>query len=155
VDLIKQEKNVKMVIPVKGMTCATCAQSIEKALSLKQGVSSARVNYASEKAIVEFDSNEIKVSDINETIQDLGYEPDADSGPEEKEVILKIVGMTCSSCVQAVEKALNKVSGVITANVNLATEKARVKYDSRLVSILDLRQAVANTGYEVDRKYWI
>jgi Cu+-exporting ATPase len=152
VDLIKQEKTVKMVIPVKGMTCATCAQSIEKALSLKQGVSSARVNYASEKAIVEFDSNEIKVSDINETIQDLGYEPDADSGPEEKEVILKIVGMTCSSCVQAVEKALNKVSGVITANVNLATEKARVKYDSRLVSILDLRQAVANTGYEVDEE---
>lgn len=149
-DLIEQENIEKIVIPVKGMTCATCAQSIENALSLKNGVSSASVNYASEKAIVEYDSNEIKVSDINETIKDLGYEPEVDTGPEEKEVILKIVGMTCASCVQAVEKALNKVPGVISANVNLATEKARVKYDSRLVSILDLRQAVANTGYEVD-----
>ena len=142
----------KIVIPVRGMTCATCAQSIENALSLKHGVSSASVNFATEKAIVEFDSKEIQVSDINETIQDLGYEPEDDSGPEEKEVILRIVGMTCASCVQTVEKALNKVPGVITANVNLATEKARVKYDSRLVSILDLRQAVANTGYEVDEE---
>jgi Cu+-exporting ATPase len=60
--------------------------------------------------------------------------------------------MTCAACVQAVEKSLNKVTGVVTATVNLASEKARVKYDSRIVSLLDLRQAVRNTGYDVDEE---
>ena len=67
------------------MTCATCAQSIEKALSRKQGVNSAEVNLATEKAIVEYKTKEINISDLNETIKDLGYEPEIDKGPEEKE----------------------------------------------------------------------
>lgn len=139
----------KVVIPISGMTCATCAQTIEKGLLLKAGVLSADVNLATEKAVVEYDNNKVQVSDLNETISDLGYEPQTDLESIEREVILNIVGMTCAACVQAVEKALKDVPGVIDAAVNLATEKARVKYDSRIASIIDLRQAVKNTGYDV------
>jgi Cu+-exporting ATPase len=144
---IKNSK--KIVIPIKGMTCATCAQSIETSLSRNPGVNSAKVNFATEKAVVEYDPDNIQASDLNETITDLGYEPQDDQGPLEKTVILKIDGMTCATCVQIVEKALSNVPGVIEVNVNLATEKAKIRYDSRLTSIIDLRQAVKNTGYEV------
>jgi Cu+-exporting ATPase len=60
--------------------------------------------------------------------------------------------MHCAACAITVEKALNTLEGVDSVVVNLATEKARVKYDSRMVSLLDLRQAVRNTGYEVDEE---
>jgi Cu+-exporting ATPase len=86
---------------------------------------------------------------LYETISETGYEPQDTQDPIEKEVILKIEGMTCASCTQTVEKAINQIPGVIEANVNLATEKATVKYDSRLASIIDLRQAVSSTGYDV------
>lgn len=140
---------IKIVIPIRGMTCTACAQSIEKALSLKKGVASARVNYATEKAVVEYDSNKIQISDLNETIQNLGYEPQLEAEAKEKEVILYIVGMTCAACAQTIEKALNKVPGVIQANVNLATEKANVTYDTKIASIIDLRLAVQSRGYDV------
>jgi Cu+-exporting ATPase len=149
VKIENQDSLEKIIIPVSGMTCATCALSIEKGLMSRRGVVSADVNCATGKAVVEYDKNSVKVSELNETISNLGYEPQSDLEPIEKEVMLNIVGMTCAACVQAVEKALNNVPGVIQATVNLATEKARVKYDSRIASIIDLRQAVKNTGYDV------
>jgi P-type Cu+ transporter len=140
----------KIVIPVSGMTCATCALSIEHGLLSKNGVVSADVNCLTGKAVVEYNKDTVDVSELGETISDLGYACDLE--PVEKEVMLNIVGMTCATCVRAVETALNNVPGVIEATVSLTTEKARVKYDSRVVSIVDLRQAVKNTGYDVSEE---
>jgi Cu+-exporting ATPase len=57
--------------------------------------------------------------------------------------------MTCASCVAHVEKALKGVEGVADVNVNLATEKAHVQFNTDLVRISDLVQAVHETGYEI------
>ncbi len=62
---------------------------------------------------------------------------------------MKIGGMTCASCSASVEKALKKVDGVSFANVNLATEKATVKFDPDQANYNQLLEAVHNSGYEV------
>ncbi len=138
------------VIPVKGMHCATCALSISKTLHRREGVRAADVSFGTEKAVVEYDPEKISLDEIGGAIRELEYEPVLPSEAEQsREVTLMIVGMTCAACVAAVEKALKRVPGVLDAVVNLATEKAFVRYDPRRVSILDLREAVRGAGYDV------
>lgn len=61
---------------------------------------------------------------------------------------LGIVGMTCANCSARVERALNKLPGVVTASVNLATEQATVTFDPATVAVETLRQAVEAAGYQ-------
>ena len=61
---------------------------------------------------------------------------------------LPIAGMTCASCVSRVEKALKNVSGVQQAEVNLATESARVQTDAQ-TGMPALREAVVKAGYSL------
>jgi Cu+-exporting ATPase len=141
----------KIIIPIKGMTCTACSQSIERSLGKLNGVQFARVNFATEKAVVEFDSTKTNIKEVEQTIYDTGYDPVIETEEQEaREVIMRILGMTCSACSATVEKSLKSLPGVITASVNIATNKARVSYNPKLVSILDLRQAVTDVGYEVD-----
>lgn len=142
----------KSTVKVGGMTCASCAQTIEKSLRKIKGVDEASVNLATEKASIEYDPDQVDEEDFRETIENAGYEAideaEADRGREE--VSLKITGMTCASCADNVEKAISELKGVYNANVNLATEKARVEYRPDLVSISDMRKAVEEAGYGVE-----
>ena len=115
----------KIILPVTGMTCATCVDTIEKGLSKVPGVSQVNVNLASEKASIEYDSSKVDTRALMDTISDAGY------GVALEKKTFSIGGMTCASCVANVEKALAGVPGVISANVNLATEKSTVAYPSR------------------------
>jgi Cu+-exporting ATPase len=118
-----------------------------------EGVKKADVNFATEKAVLEYDSEKISLEDIGEAIKDAGYDAVLPSEREKiREINLRIVGMTCAACVAAVERALKKLEGVEDAVVNLATERAFVKYNPRLISIIDLREAVRNAGYDVSEE---
>src|SRR6266536_1823601 len=68
---------------------------------------------------------------------------------ETQEVTFPVTGMTCASCVRRIEKALNKVDGVDQASVNLATEKATVRYDPAVASRAQMQAAVEKAGYGV------
>ncbi len=135
-------KAEKARIRITGMTCTTCAATIEKGLAETHGVGRANVNFASEKASLEYDPTKVDLAKIRDTISELGY------GVATKKSIFPVGGMTCASCVARVEKALSGVSGVISANVNLASEKATVEYTGE-VGVADLRQAVKEAGYEL------
>jgi len=141
----------KAVIKIDGMHCTACAQTIEKALKKEPGIIDAYVNFAAEKATVEYDSSEISLDRIADAIKEAGYEPIGISkeGERTREVSLKISGMSCASCAATIEKALRKLNGVKSANVNFATERARVEYDPTVISIFDLRKAIQDAGYEV------
>lgn len=141
----------KILIPISGMHCVMCAQSIENALRKTEGVIEANVNFATEKAVVAYDASKVSLDEIGKVIRETGYEPIIiHKEAEKREVILQIVGMHCAACAVTVEKALSSLEGVESAVVNLATEKARVRYDPGAASILDLRQAVKEVGYEVE-----
>ncbi len=141
----------RKVLRIDGMHCASCAQSIEKALKHEPGIISVNVNFATGKALVEYDTEKVALQRIDEVIRETGYEPvGISTGEITKEISLKIAGMSCASCSATVEKALKSLECVKTANVNLATEKATVEYYPNQVSILDLRKVVEDAGYRVE-----
>ena len=124
-----------------GMTCAACANRIEKGLKKMEGVQDANVNLALEKATVKYDPEAMGPPDIQKKVRDLGY----DVITEKKELVL--TGMTCAACATRIEKGLKKSDGVMNANVNLALEKASVEYNPSVVSPQDLIQTVEKLGY--------
>jgi len=136
------KKSEKAHIHITGMTCTTCAATIQKGLAKTPGVEEAKVSFASEKASVEYDPAKVDLAEIKNTISQIGY------GVATRKSIFPVGGMTCASCVARVEKALLSVPGVISASVNLASEKATVEYTEG-TDIADLRQAVKEAGYEL------
>ncbi len=134
------KKSEKAHIHITGMTCTTCAATIEKGLAETPGVEQANVSFASEKATIEYDPSKVDLTKIKDTISQIGY------GVATKKSIFPVGGMTCASCVARVEEALSSVPGVISANVNLASEKATVEFTEG-TDIADLRRAVEEAGY--------
>ena len=130
----------KAHIHITGMTCTTCAATIQKGLTETPGVEQANVSFASEKATVDYDPSKVSLTKLKDKISKIGY------GIATKKSIFPVGGMTCASCVARVEEALLGVPGVVSANVNLASEKATVEYTEG-VDIADLRRAVAEAGY--------
>jgi len=126
---------------VQGMTCANCSARVERALQRVEGVDEANVNLASEVATVKFDK--VDVPALLAVVREAGYEP------VEENAVIPVGGMTCANCSARVERALRKQPGVVEANVNLATEKASVRYLPAAVSRPRLEQAIREAGYEV------
>ena len=129
---------------IEGMTCAACVRRVEKRVSSIEGVEQVAVNLATERMQVSFDPATINEDGIATTVEKAGYGVrfrDVD------EVILGIGGLTCAACVRRVERRLEKVVGVHSVAVNLATETAHVVHKG--VRLRDLQQAVVVAGYEV------
>lgn len=132
------------VFSIEGMTCASCAQTVEKAAQKLKGVKTANVNLATEKMNIQFDSSALTEADIQKAVADAGYT--AISNTVKK--TFNIEGMTCASCAQTIEKATQKLRGVNLSSVNLATEKLVVEYDPGMVNLTDIIKAVMDSGYE-------
>ncbi len=130
-------------LPVTGMTCASCVRTVERTLKKTDGVEDANVNFATEHASVSYDPAQVDLSTLIQRIDSAGY------GVAQATMELPITGMTCASCVRNVERALQKPAGVLSVNVNLATEKATVTYLPGAARRPDLVKAVENAGYGV------
>jgi Cu+-exporting ATPase len=127
-------------LPIEGMTCAACAARIEKQLNKLPGVSAA-VNFASERARVEFDAGAVATPQLVETIEKAGFKVPPQS------LDLAISGMTCAACATRIEAVLNKLPGV-EASVNFASEKAIIRYVPGQADAASLVAAVRRAGYE-------
>ena len=128
-------------LPIEGMTCASCSGRIERVLGKVEGIESATVNLASERAEVSFDPTRADLLNITETIAKAGF-----SVPPQH-VELAITGMTCASCSARLEKQLIKQDGVDVATVNLASERAQVSMIPGAISVADLIGVVEKTGF--------
>ena len=127
-------------LPIEGMTCASCVARVEKALRGVPGVTGATVNLASETASVA-SATPLPAAALAGAVEQAGYQVGRES------FRLAIQGMTCASCVNRVEKALLKVAGVLSAQVNLASETAAVSAIRGAVTPAQLLQAVVDAGY--------
>lgn len=134
---------MKNTYVVEGMTCASCAQTIEKAVQKIEGVDVASVNLATEKLSVTYQEN-VSEEQIKKAVNDAGYGV-ADQGENQT---FALEGMTCASCAQTIEKVVNKLAGVQTASVNLATEKMQARFNPDEISATDIIQAVEDAGYK-------
>lgn len=136
----------KKDIAIVGMTCAACANRIEKGLQQMDGVSDATVNFATEKASVSFNEEETNLTSLHDKIRSLGYDV------LKEEVDLNIVGMTCAACSTRIEKVLNRMEGVQSATVNLALETGKVSFDPSVLSSGDFIKKIKLLGYDAEFK---
>ena len=126
-------------LQVTGMTCSSCVLRVEKSLQSVPGVLGVSVNLATEQAFVDA-APSVRIEALAAAVRKAGYDVSVE------EVALQVEGMTCASCVARVENALLKVPGVVSASVNLATERATVQALST-VPVSVLKNAVDKAGY--------
>ncbi|XUW96796.1 heavy metal translocating P-type ATPase [Wukongibacter sp. M2B1] len=135
------EKNFK----IEGMTCAACVRAVERAIGKLEGIEEVNVNLATEKMIVKYDEEKASEEQIAKTVNKAGYKAIADK--DLKEVAIPIEGMTCAACVRAADRAINKLEGIKSVNVNIATNKATVFYDANMVRLSEIKGAIKKAGY--------
>lgn len=135
-----------------GMSCASCAASIESTLNASGGVSSATVNFASEKVSVGLDPTVLTDGQVVDLIRSAGYDAEpVTSGAEHTagRITMRVDGMSCASCAASVESVLNTTEGVESATVNFAAETVSIAYDPHRVRLLKLKEKVASVGYSL------
>jgi Cu+-exporting ATPase len=132
----------QLILPITGMTCANCVATVERNLKKLDGVQSAVVNLSSERASVDYDSSKLKLTDFIERVDRAGY------GIAAGEADLIIMHLSDDNDARRLEKTLSHLEGVLEAQVNYTTEKARVKYVPTIVTQAELRRAVTSAGFE-------
>lgn len=132
------------VLDIRGMTCAACAQRIEKTVRKLPGITQANVNLTTEKLFLTYDSAALPLDSVKKAVEKIGYEV---AEKPDSSVTIPIAGMTCAACVQRVEKSLKKLEGVTNASVNLATEKATISYNPQKLRVSTIRETIVKAGY--------
>ncbi|MGO2108459.1 heavy metal translocating P-type ATPase [Staphylococcus equorum] len=135
----------KTTLGITGMTCAACANRIEKNLNKINDVD-ATVNVTTEKATVAYNPESTTIDDLTHSIEKTGY------GVLTEKAELDVIGMTCAACSNRIEKVLNRDAGVEHANVNLTTENATIAYNPEMTSIDDLIKEIQKIGYDAKPK---
>jgi len=142
VKIMAEDERTKTELKISGMTCATCARTIEKSLLQLGDVSNAQVNLGNETAFVEYDSTKVKLADLEQAVTDAGYRV------INEKVSLKVGGMTCATCVKTIENSLKKLDGISSISVNLGAERALVTYNPRVITVTDMKKAIEEAGYQ-------
>lgn len=135
----------KTTLGITGMTCAACANRIEKNLNKINDVD-ATVNVTTEKATVAYNPESTTIDDLTHSIEKIGY------GVLTEKAELDVIGMTCAACSNRIEKVLNRDASVEHANVNLTTENATIAYNPEMTSIDDLIKKIQKIGYDAKPK---
>ncbi len=141
---MNEQKEVNLQI--SGMTCAACANRIEKGLKKVEGVHDANVNFALEKTKIMYDPQKTNPQQFKEKVESLGY------GIVSDKAEFTVSGMTCAACANRVEKRLNKLEGVNGATVNFALESATVDFNPDEINVNEMKSAITKLGYKLEVK---
>ena len=131
----------QLTLPITGMTCANCVATVERNLKKLDGVNSAVVNLSSERASVEFEPAKLGIPEMIARVQRAGY------GVATGEAELVIKHLSDDNDARRLERTLLKLEGVIDAQVNFASERARVRYVPTVASQAEIRAAVSKAGF--------
>jgi len=133
----------RIVLPIEGMSCASCAATVQEALGSASGVVAATVNYATGKAAVDYDDAQTHVAELIKTVRAAGYDCGRAS------VTFGVEQLHYAPSVAPLEQALGRVPGVIRAAANQATETVTVDYIPGAATAEALEAAVAQAGFRV------
>ncbi|MDD5172321.1 MAG: copper-translocating P-type ATPase [Candidatus ainarchaeum sp.] len=145
----------KLTIPVTGMDCASCAMNIERRLKRVKGVESANVNFATNRATVEYDEARVGPGNLKDAIEGLGYGAEMPEGAGSNRkgkdrMFLHVIGMDSMHCAMIVEKALKRTTGVNKVELNFALEKAAIDYDKGKTDFAKIKKAIFDAGYDAE-----
>ena len=130
-----------------GLSCATCAKTVEHVITHTEGVLSGQVNFASEMAYIEYDEAKLTVEDIISAIQSAGY--DARLVSDSQSLSVLVDGMHCASCKATIEKTLDKFDGIASYQINLANDKMQLTYHPEQVSFSQIKKRIQDIGYDI------
>lgn len=143
---MSEQKTSKVSLKVGGMSCASCVATIEGALSNLKGVSKAQVNFAAQKAQVEYDPGQTSLQQITRAIEDVGYEVVPD------ELTLQVLGMRSAHCEGVVRQGLENLAGVVKVQANANTGAATIWYHASTVTAAEIKRTIKDLGYEAEEK---
>ncbi len=133
----------RIVLPIEGMSCASCAVTVQQALAVAPGVAGASVNYATAKAAVDYDDDRATVGGLVRAVREAGY------GCGTATLTLSVADLHYAASVRPLEEALARVPGVIRAAANQATEAVAIDYVPGVTTPADLERAVQAAGFRV------
>jgi len=133
----------RIVLPIEGMSCASCAATVQEALTGATGVAAATVNYATAKAAVDYDDAQTGVAELIKTVRAAGYDCGSAS------VTFGVEQLHYAPSVAPLEQVLGRVKGVLRAAANQATETVTVDYVPGATTAAALEQAVGQAGFRV------
>ncbi len=134
-----------VVVSISGMHCASCANTIEKALNKLESVN-ASISFGAEKAHIKYDPDRVDLSKVKKIVQDLGYKiiGEEDNGTQ---LNLKVIGMNSPHCANIVEGALKEKDGIKGVEIDFSNERATIFYDSLKIHIKDIEKIIKEAGY--------
>ena len=139
-----KEKNVKnKTVNIQGMTCASCAKTLETEMSSKKGIVKANVNFATETLYIQY-NDDFNIEDLSKTIETIGFKV----VEKTNEALISIGGMTCASCDKNIETELSKQEGIESVQVNFATEKAKIVYNDK-IKLSTIKSKIENIGFKI------
>ncbi len=133
----------RIILPIEGMSCASCAATVQEALASADGVVGATVNFATAKAAVDYDDAQTHVAELIKTVRSAGYNCGKAS------VTFTVEQLHYTASVLPLEQALARVKGVIRAAANQATETVTVDYVPGVTTGEELERAVERAGFKV------
>ncbi|MCF8008743.1 MAG: heavy metal translocating P-type ATPase [Halanaerobiales bacterium] len=137
----------KLSLQVEGMHCAACSQKVESSLNKTEGITSANVNLATEKATIVYNPGKVDKKNIIKVIEDSGYQVKR----KNDKLSFKIAGMNCASCAQTIAKTLKAADGIYFVNINIANDKGTVNFDPDIVDKEKIIKLVDNSGYQIEK----
>jgi P-type Cu+ transporter len=133
----------QVILPITGMTCANCVATVERNLKKDKGVMVANVNLSSERATIEYNPEVSNLRNLIERVNKAGY------GVATGEADLLIKHLSDNNDARRIERAVNKIEGVLDVSVSITTEQAKIKYIPTIVSQAELRRSINSAGFEV------
>ncbi|XP_010673611.2 copper-transporting ATPase HMA4 isoform X1 [Beta vulgaris subsp. vulgaris] len=144
------KKITTLKFTIKGIVCASCANSVETVLGKLDGIETVAVSPMDGQTVVKYMPDIIDSKTVRETIENAGFQVEGYTEQEITVCRLKIKGMACTSCSEAVERALSVADGVKKAVVGLALEEAKVHFDPNVTNPKQIIEAVEDAGFEAD-----
>ena len=114
----------------------------------REGIHSVRVALLAERGIVEYDSSKWTVDKIVAEISDIGFDATHIPLARSDVIMLRIYGMTCSSCTSTVEAQLSAMPGITSVAVSLAAETCRVEFDRTVIGPRDMVERIEELGFD-------
>ena len=154
-------------VNIEGVTCQSCVKNIEGVMSEKQGVNTIKVSLENKNAVIQYNPVLTNPETLRDQIDDMGFEaslpekrndslsdfdplksvPDSPDIPEAA-CVISVEGMTCQSCVKAIEGKMSEVPGIVAIKVSLSDKKAEVKFKPSTLTPQDIADLIDDMGFE-------